>query len=312
MAHILLIGAGFSRNWGGPVAEEITGSLLGDLEDDAEISATLHQSAFEDAFPGFQMPTGSEVDVARKRRFQNAVVDLFARLNRSYLNKQFEFSNDLEFSVKRFLARFDAIFSLNQDLLLEIHYQQTFVAQRKWNGVEIPGMRWGPPPGTTGPNDLTMSRWRPSADALLNPGFQPLYKLHGSCNWFTDSGDPMLIMGTAKTAAIRRQPTLETYQREFSTRLNQPNTRLMVIGYSFMDDHINAVIENAWRVHGLGTYFVDPRGRDVLRDPKMERAAIRVKRDIEGIKLIGELRRPLSAVFAGDKFAHGELMRFFQ
>ena len=76
--------------------------------------------------------------------------------------------------------------------------------------------------------------------------------------------------------------------------------------------HINNVIENAWRQHGLGTYLMDPLGRDVLIDPKMMRASVRPKRDIEDIKLIGELRRPLSTVFADDPFAHGELMRFFQ
>lgn len=86
----------------------------------------------------------------------------------------------------------------------------------------------------------------------------------------------------------------------------------MVVGYSFQDEHINTVIERAWRHHGLGTYLVDPRGRDVLSDPKMARAVIKPKRDIEDIKLVGELRRPLSTVFAGDAFARGELMRFFQ
>jgi hypothetical protein len=50
----------------------------------------------------------------------------------------------------------------------------------------------------------------------------------------------------------------------------------------------------------------------VLIDPKMARAAIRPKRDIEDIALIGEMRRTLSAVFAGDTFAHGELFRFFR
>jgi hypothetical protein len=34
MPHYLLIGAGFSRNWGGPLSDEITGSLLGDMHDD--------------------------------------------------------------------------------------------------------------------------------------------------------------------------------------------------------------------------------------------------------------------------------------
>ena len=312
MPHYLLIGAGFSRNWNGPLSDEITGSLLGDLGDDPEIAAALRSGPFEDAFSGFQVPTGSPDAVARARRFQNAVIELFARLNKTYLRPDFEFTNDIEFSVKRFLARFDAIFSLNQDLLLEIHYQQTFISQGRWNGVVMPGMRWQPPAGATGPTDMTMAKWRPSGDLSVPAGFQPYYKLHGSSNWFTDSGEPVLIMGSSKTSAIGRFQVLQAYQQYFSACLNQPSTRLMVIGYSFLDEHINAIIESGSRNHGLGTYLVDPRGRDVLRDPKMAQAAIRVKRDIEDMTLIGELRRPLSAVFGGDIFAHGELMRFFR
>lgn len=86
----------------------------------------------------------------------------------------------------------------------------------------------------------------------------------------------------------------------------------MVIGYSFQDERINSVIERASSERGLGTYLIDPNGRSVLLDPKMAGAAIKVPRDVEQIRLVGELRRPLSTVFAGDTFAHGELMRFFQ
>ncbi len=69
--------------------------------------------------------------------------------------------------------------------------------------------------------------------------------------------------------------------------------------------------QRASRERGLGTYLVNPSGRAVLRDPKLAGATIYVPRSIEDIKLIGEMRRPLSAVFANDSFAHGELMRFF-
>ena len=99
----------------------------------------------------------------------------------------------------------------------------------------------------------------------------------------------------------------------FASSLKQPNAKLMVIGYSFQDEHINSVIAEASDRHGLGTYLVDLRGREVLADPKMANAQIKgPPRDVEGIKLIGELRRPLSTVFSGDKFAHQELMRFFR
>ena len=93
--------------------------------------------------------------------------------------------------------------------------------------------------------------------------------------------------------------------------LGQPGTNLMVIGYSFQDDHINQVICDASDRTGLGTFLVDPNGRDALKDPKMAGAAIRPKRDVEDIKIIGEFKRPFSAIFRRDVFAHGELMRFF-
>ena len=93
--------------------------------------------------------------------------------------------------------------------------------------------------------------------------------------------------------------------------LHQPETKLMVIGYSFQDDHINNIICDAFSRTGLGTFLIDPNGRNVLKDPKLADAAVKTRRDIEDIKLIGELKRPLSAIFRRDSFAHGELMRFF-
>jgi len=307
MGRYLLIGAGFSRNWGGPLSEEITGSLLGELHDDLEIANALRRGPFEEAFQGFQ-PHPAD---AKLIRFQNAVSDLFSRLNKSFRTKNFEFNTDLAFSVKGFLAKFDAIFSLNQDLLLEIHYIQNFGLHGKWSGVVLPGVTCTSPPNHVGPFDPTVCKWTPTANTVGGPGLQPFYKLHGSSNWQTESGAPLLIMGNTKAGAIQRFPVLRGYHNQFAASLSEPNSKLMVIGYSFQDEHINAVIERAWREHGLGTYLVDLRGRDALPDPKMVHAAIKVKRDIEHIKLIGELRRPLFSVFAGDTFAHGELMRFF-
>lgn len=310
MGRYLLIGAGFSRNWGGPLSEEITGSLLGELNDDLEIANALRRGPFEDAFQGFQLPSAARPPDAKLIRFQDAVSSLFSRLNKSF-PKNFEFNNELDFSVKSFLAKFDAIFSLNQDLLLEIHYVYGFGLQEKWGGVFLPGMGRVAPRDHIGPFDPTICKWIPTDNPVGSPGFQPFYKLHGSSNWQTQSGEPLLIMGNWKTGAIERFPVLRSYHTEFAARLSEYNSKLMVIGYSFQDEHINNVIERASRQHGLGTYLVDLRGREVLLDPKMANAAIKVKRDIEEIKLIGELRRPLSSVFAGDKFAYGELMRFF-
>jgi hypothetical protein len=312
MSHFLLIGAGFTRNWGGPLSDEVTGSLLGDLHDDVELAAALRRGPFEDAFKGFQRPAGSAKISESQRRFQDAVINLFTRLNLTLLEVAFEFTREQRFSMKDFLANFDAIFSLNQDLLLEIHYRPDFGQRGKWNEVAVPGMRADPLPG----NDhygAFAEYWVPTGSFEIGPKSQPFVKLHGSTNWRAESGEPILIMGSAKSGAIQKFEVLRQYHALFSSSLNQPKAKLMVIGYSFQDEHINAVIEGASSRHGLGTYLVDPRGRNVLTDPKMTGAQIKgPKREIEKIKLIGELRRPLSAVFSGDRFAHDELMRFFR
>ena len=140
MPHFLLIGAGFTRNWGGPLSDEVTGSLLGDLHDDVELAAALRRGPFEEAFHGFQRPAVSAKVSDSQRRFQDAVTNLFTRLNLTLLEVPFEFPNNTHFSIRDFLARFDAIFSLNQDLLLEVHYRPG--GQRgRWSEVVVPGMR---------------------------------------------------------------------------------------------------------------------------------------------------------------------------
>jgi hypothetical protein len=141
--------------------------------------------------------------VARQQRFQATVSGVFARLNKTFVTKQFEFSNEVEFSIKNFLARFDAIFTLNQDLLLEIHYVQTFIQQRRFNTVLLPGLRLAAfPAAGTGPYDLTQTTWQPTNDFTIHPGCQPFFKLHGSTNWETEAGERVLTMGNAKSGAM--------------------------------------------------------------------------------------------------------------
>jgi hypothetical protein len=310
MGHILLLGAGFSRNWGAPLANEITGSLLGELHNDAVLAQRLRSGPFEDAFAGFQRPRGDDENSRRLRRLQDAVTALFSRMNAALAGTTFEFENDLAYSIKKFLEKFDAIFTLNQDLLLEIHYHPNVVST-KWSGVAIPGMQGGYEAGLSGPADPSKLTWRPTGDVTVRGKLQPYFKLHGSSNWKDEQGEPVLIMGSAKSGAIDRFPVLKTYHDKFRHILGQPSAKLMVIGYSFQDDHINQVICDASARTGLGTFLVDPNGRDALKDPKMADAMIKPKRDVEDVKIIGELKRPLSAIFHRDVFAHGELMRFF-
>jgi hypothetical protein len=54
--HVLLLGAGFSRNWGAPLSAEVADSLLQEVGDDAQLQSLLkqHSKNFENALSEVQ------------------------------------------------------------------------------------------------------------------------------------------------------------------------------------------------------------------------------------------------------------------
>src|ERR1700679_418934 len=148
MTHILLTGAGFTRNWGGWLAKEIEGDLLGRIQGDPDLRQRLQGgSGFESVLETLQSEAEG-TDVTAKRRYadlQGAVAASFRAMNRALANRvEFNFSNDRQYSVNAFLARFDAIYTLNQDLLLELHYDPSLESPRRWNAKFFPGIAAAP------------------------------------------------------------------------------------------------------------------------------------------------------------------------
>jgi hypothetical protein len=77
-------------------------------------------------------------------------------------------------------------------------------------------------------------------DFRISPGIQPYIKLHGSCNWVSGTSGPrLLIMAGQKAINIGQFPVLSWYYEEFRNHLKRPNAKLMIVGYSFSDAHIN-------------------------------------------------------------------------
>ena len=76
-------------------------------------------------------------------RLQVAVLDAFGEMNMALSNQRFEFYvRGPEHWVVTFLSEFDAIFTLNQDLLLELHYApgKTVEQRRRWHASVYPGI----------------------------------------------------------------------------------------------------------------------------------------------------------------------------
>jgi SIR2-like domain len=267
---ILLLGAGFSFNWNGRLAGEVTNDLMSHLQGDDYLLDLLHRKNFEDALSLLQTDyraSGKGEDELRLRTFQAALSRVFDDMNRSFQSRQFDFSSDVSRKVAKFLIGFDAIFTLNQDLLLELHYRNDDVAiwhGTRWQGWEMPGLR---PLPVTDHYNRASNKWRPEQPFQSNARRQPYYKLHGSSGWLTDDGQPLLVIGRDKTGTIALHPILHWTYQQFEQYLHRDDTRLMVIGYGFGDEHINKSLVDAHQAGKLKViYLVHPSGKAIISD----------------------------------------------
>ena len=318
----MLTGAGFSRNWGGWLANEAFEYILGRPEIGKELRTRLWQDkiqrrGFEDTLGELQRQKQKVDQSAAKmvREFMGALVAMFDAMNKGLSAATFEWQTDpshvdtVSMYVRRFLARFDYIFTLNQDLLLESHYLGIGISsspQIKFDGTQRPGLK---PMLSIG----SVERWTPDHTKLkIEPRQQPYIKLHGSSDWVRDSGEPLLVLGGGKSVEIAQDQLLTWYQKEFSAALHRQGAKLMVIGYSFSDEHINEIIGRAADQGDLTLFIVDPEGVDVLDKWKGYQGVPPPQplRDQLNPHIRGASRRPLSATFGHDRVEHGKLMAF--
>jgi hypothetical protein len=319
MNCILLLGAGFSRNWNGRLASEMRSELQTLLRADEHLLRLLQRHDFETVVSMVQADfdrTPNAETRERLRRAQNAVREIFYRMNDMFLRRgTLEFGNDAAFMIQKWLTRFDAIFTLNQDLLLEFHYLNNNPAVwmgSRWypQGWAIPGVREVRASGTLLDADRIRSKWHPTGEHTLRPDTQPYFKLHGSSNWETEGAEPLLVIGAHKEAMINRHPVLQWYRDEFRRYLSMPDTRLVVVGYSFGDEHINKMILEAAGHGSLKMFVVHPRGRGIL--VKQGAAQIPPPEPLrDDIPSLGESTRPPSSTFRDDELERDLLYRIF-
>ena len=184
---------------------------------------------------------------------------------------------------------------------------------RRWAGFGSPGMAPIPPsPGYDLDHGVTSRRFPGAASEFrVESNVQPYFKLHGSSNWYDETGRRMLIMGGDKTTAIQNSTLLRWYAEQFDLHLRRGNARLMVIGYSFNDPHINRSIIEASK-QGLRVFIIDPRGSDILdkRTGVLKPATDELMETIQPA-LVGASRRPLSTTFRDDVVEHQRVSTFF-
>ena len=290
--NLLLIGAGFSKDFGGMLATEVWSTIFNDSNVRRLPSLIRRVEASSPDFEAvYQEVVGSEPESDEGRVLHRAVLDAYERLDRT-IRDPFGGCHKIDMSRLRELIRLFAprsrpsnvgfVFSLNQDLLPE----RRMICASDLHGPTLPG--FPPLPGHFPPYlengegaKLTRAdvRLAPAQDVIdgaggkwVSPGNLHWIKLHGSQNWRDSSGRGLMVIGNRKAAKIREEPILRWYWSLFEAALLSGRHRLVVIGYSFRDSHVNDLIERAVRDVGLVVIVIDPtpwgRFREQLSDSR--------------------------------------------
>lgn len=331
MNNILLLGAGFSRNWGGWLASEAFEYLLGckEIINNSHVRKLLWRhkdnGGFEAALALIQQQwkINPQKNLPHLIALQDSIQQMFFDMNTAFLElNNLEFQPMQEKMLRTTMASFDAIFTLNQDLLLEHLYLNdnvSLASQGIWSGFQLPGLTPQPSKQFKNVNSTANKDWLPidPADFQVQSKMQPYFKLHGSCNWRYPTGSPLLVMGGNKEGEIYTHPILSWYQQKFDEYLAKADARLLVIGYGFRDVHINSAIEKAVDEHGLKIFIIDPFGADLAwkLNETRTKGAIPAGSSLEELfkkSIIGASRRSLKETFGDDSVEHSKVMRFIE
>jgi hypothetical protein len=314
MKHILLLGAGFSRNWGGWLASEVFEYLLGHpnimINNDLKQLLWNNQSkgGFEEALAELQGK--ADLNITDRKNLESlelAISDMFNEMNNAF-SKIIDWdlqgpNKSIGKSINDFLEKFDAIYSLNQDLLLEYHYIESSNKGRLRH-IKIHGAKVENP--FTPTHEWALSKLSAEITNNVPTNFQPIYKLHGSSNWVDSNGKPLLVLGGKKNETISKLSILSNYQKQFAADLNILNTRLMIIGYGFGDVHINDSIVSGM-LQGLEVLNINPSGIEQLLTLFNSPASTKLQNQI-----IGASRRNLHEIFGNDTLEYSKILRFFK
>jgi len=266
--RVLLTGAGWSRNWGGQLASEVWSSLVGHqrIRANARLrDLLLEESAFEVALGKTHAAPFTSVDRAE---IEQAVLDTFVAMDREIARSDHDPWINI-YKVQELLFRFFGqrnegnnsgyLFTLNQDLFFERHLYNEHVAGAHGGVlpglVPTPGQRWfGTNIGSYDPTFTMQPAIDPKTQGRLTNQMNVI-KLHGSFNWRSPDGSNVLVVGTEKTARITSMPLLNWYADIFRAVISAGDVRLMLVGYGFADEHINAVIADAVEHNGLSLFI---------------------------------------------------------
>lgn len=269
---ILLTGAGFTKNFGGFLANDMWTKLFNCCEVQKEpvlrnilLNDFDYESIYHKIFDG-------DYSAGQKETINTAIFEAYRKLDnigQNYIPATDNSKSNILFGTKQIIDRLAAkgqinfFFTLNQDLFVERLISGTNIP------ITTPNMpRFFIPNSIDSRRSINDADFKtvPTQDKLdstkhattLSPTEFHYVKLHGSFGWKASDGSNKLVIGRNKDNQIANEPLLSWYFDLFKQVLFQQEMELLLIGYGFRDDHINEVIAEAIEQHGLKLYILSP------------------------------------------------------
>jgi hypothetical protein len=266
---ILLTGAGFSKPFGGYLASEMWSIIFNQLNSrDSQRLRTILRGElnYERAYD--LVMSGGDYSPAEKSGFTNALIEAYGELDQSicaHLENNRQQIQSFRYFIERFAGEGKErgfVFTLNQDVLLERFgshgtglFQIPALGHPDWFFGRLQGQAF-PETDISNPAQLEAFQkhfWE-KGTGLQNC----LYiKLHGSYGWKSSQNGTAMVIGYDKVGSIAKEPLLKWYFEIFREVLKAENITLVVVGYGFMDRHINELITRAAKT-GLQLHVISP------------------------------------------------------
>lgn len=277
--NVLLTGAGFTKDFGGYLGDEMWAAILSQKEISRHPKLRqklLSQLNYEQAY--HEVLESKSYSSDEKLAFRVAVETTYQRMHQMVMAVgTHSFFHRAKPLLRGIVLRFAGIgeergfiFTLNQDLFLEGHFSN--------NDPEYGGHHLSFP-GTTPPRggcsgslqpSLKDSDWvtlpdekqlEPARSSFWEASSQSNFvyvKLHGSYGWRSADGTNAMVVGGEKEERITKEPLLKWYLDLFREVLRGPECNLLVIGYGFQDSHINRVLTDSITNDGLKVSVISP------------------------------------------------------
>lgn len=328
---VLLTGAGFTKDVGGFLAHEMWAQIFNSptvqsqdrltdlLKEDFDYESVYDKVTYG-RYTAQEKAAIAEVLLVAHRRMDDRVRNLEG-------NQTPGSGVDLD-KLQALIQKFSGsgnkrgyFFTLNQDLFIERWFSGRVSLLHGKAAIWTPGVsnqvseRAANPLAQedflTLPQEDTMPihHRRNNEDGISVYGRFQYIKLHGSWNWRTSDGKSAMAIGLAKSRLLESEPLLRWYLDTFRSVILEKDRRLLVIGYSFRDPHINDVIAEGIEEHDLSLFIVSPQPPDSFRNMLIAQArGIKHRKKACGMLfwdgLAGYFQASLSQVCSRDGYMH--------